>query len=140
LKLVLDTSFLLELRKGNETAAEILRDEKKEATDISISVLTLYELLIGSEYLWLKRRDLSERIWVEKLLKWVSIIKLNEQIVKRASKVRARAMLEGKMFPDLDLLIALSSEVPAKLITADDDHLEMKEYLEKEGIEVIFLG
>jgi len=139
LRLILDTSFLIELRKRNKVAFQTLEREKEGATDVSISVLTLYELLVGAEFLWMKRRDPIERFWVERLLRWVSVLSLDEQVVKRASKLRARAMLEGKGFPDLDLLIALS-QAPAKLLTADEDHMKMKEYLEEEGVEVISIA
>lgn len=140
MKLILDTSFILELRKGNGRAAEVLRKESREAEDILISSLTEYELLVGAYYLWLKRRDAGERLWIEDLLAWLTVSELNEGIVRRAAEVKAEALLKGIPLPDMDLLIALSAEPPAKLLTFDEDHERMKELLSERGIDVLFLG
>ncbi|HDI73730.1 MAG TPA: PIN domain-containing protein, partial [Candidatus Korarchaeota archaeon] len=125
MRLLLDTSFLLELRKGNEEAEKSLREESKDASDIGISVLTLYELLVGSHYVWMRRKDPRERIWLDSLLKWLTIYELREEVVRRAAEAKAEAMLEGMGLPDMDLLIALTVDGPSKLLTCDEDHKAM---------------
>ncbi len=140
MKLILDTSFILELRRGNNKAKEILRKESKEAEDILISPLSKYELLVGAYYLWLKKGDMRERLWINDLLAWLTINELDEEAIKRAAEVKAEALLKGLSLPDMDLLIALSTNPPAKLLTFDEDHEKMKELLSKRGIDVIFLS
>lgn len=51
MKLLLDTSFILELKKKNERAIETLKREVENAEDIVISQLTKYELMVGVYYL-----------------------------------------------------------------------------------------
>ncbi len=48
MNLLLDTSFLLELRRGSSKAAESLRRAAEGAGGLLISVLTEYELLAGA--------------------------------------------------------------------------------------------
>jgi predicted nucleic acid-binding protein len=52
LKVILDTSFLIELKKGNKKAVEALEERKEECEDIIVSSLTVYELLVGANYVW----------------------------------------------------------------------------------------
>ncbi|MCD6348258.1 MAG: type II toxin-antitoxin system VapC family toxin [Candidatus Korarchaeota archaeon] len=139
MRLLLDTSFLLELRKGNEEAEKSLREESKDASDIGISVLTLYELLVGSHYVWMRRKDPRERIWLDNLLKWLTIYELREEVVRRAAEAKAEAMLEGMGLPDMDLLIALTVDGPAKLLTCDEDHKAMAYLLKKRDIQVVYI-
>ena len=137
MKLLLDTSFILELKKKNEMAIDALRRESEEAEDILISSLTEYELLVGAYYLWLKKRDAGEKIWLDNLLTWLTVRELDERAIKRAAEIRAKALMEDVVLPDMDLLIA---EPPAKLLTFDEDHEKMKNLLEKKGVKVLFLN
>jgi len=140
LKLLLDTSFILELKKKNEMAIDALRRESEEAEDILVSSLTEYELLVGAYYLWLKKRDAGEKIWLDNLLTWLTVRELDERAIKRAAEIRAEALMEGVVLPDMDLLIAVTAEPPAKLLTFDEDHEKMKNLLEKKGVKVLFLN
>ncbi|RLE28397.1 hypothetical protein DRJ27_06120 [Candidatus Acetothermia bacterium] len=140
MKLLLDTSFILELKKKNEMAIDALRRESEEAEDILVSSLTEYELLVGAYYLWLKKRDAGEKIWLDNLLTWLTVRELDERAIKRAAEIRAEALMEGVVLPDMDLLIAVTAEPPAKLLTFDEDHEKMKKLLEKKGVKVLFLN
>ena len=140
MKLLLDTSFILELKKKNEMAIDALRRESEGAEDILVSSLTEYELLVGAYYLWLKKRDAGEKIWLDNLLTWLTVRELDERAIKRAAEIRAEALMEGVVLPDMDLLIAVTAEPPAKLLTFDEDHEKMKNLLEKKGVKVLFLN
>jgi len=70
---------------------------------------------------------------------WLTICELNENAIKRATRIRAQALLEGITLPDMDLLIATTADPPVKLLTFDEDHERMKDLLKKEGINVFFL-
>mgnify|MGYP000173805996 CR=1 FL=1 len=139
MKLLLDTSFILELKRGNKLAQEALVRERDRASEILVSLLSLYELYIGATYIWLKKGNTQELIWLEEFVKWVSLCYPNKQAVEIASKIQAEAMLKGRKFPDIDLLIAVSAGTNTILLTADNDHLEMQEYLKKYGVEVRYI-
>ena len=121
-------------------AIDALRRESEEAEDILVSSLTEYELLVGAYYLWLKKRDAGEKIWLDNLLTWLTVRELDERAIKRAAEIRAEALMEGVVLPDMDLLIAVTAEPPAKLLTFDEDHEKMKNLLEKKGVKVLFLN
>lgn len=139
MKVVLDTSFLLELRRKNKEAANLLKKESEDASDIGISILTLYELEVGSRYIWLKRKDLSERFWLDDIMKWLTVYRLTEEGVRRAAEIRAKSMLKGEVLPDMDLLIATTANGPVKLLTSDEDHLRMSSLLEEIDVKVIYI-
>ncbi len=139
MKIILDTSFLLELRRKNKEAANLLKKESEDASDIGISVLTLYELEVGSRYVWLKKKDLSERFWLDDIMKWLTVYGLTEEGARKAAEIRVKAMLDGETLPDIDLLIATTANGPVKLLTSDEDHLKMSSLLEEIGVKVIYI-
>ena len=139
MKLLLDTSFILELKKRNERAIEILRREAENAEDVVVSQLTKYELMVGAYYLWLKNRSIKEKIWLDDFLKWVTIAHLSNEVIERTAKIKAKALANGVSLPDMDLLIAVSVDPPVKLLTFDEDHGNMKQLLENIGIAVEYL-
>jgi len=60
LKILLDTSFLIELKRGNKKAVDALESRKGECEDVVVSSLTVYELLVGANYVWKKHGDARE--------------------------------------------------------------------------------
>ncbi len=133
MRLLLDTSFLLELRKGR--FQDLLRRESRDVGDVGISILSLYELSVGAHYLR-GRGDYREFLWLNSLLRWVSIYPLDEEGVKLAAQLKAASLRRGEAYPDMDLLIATSVR-PSKLLTCDEDHQRMKEELRRYDIEVV---
>jgi len=67
---------------------DALRRESEEAEDILVSSLTEYELLVGAYYLWLKKRDAGEKIWLDNLLTWLTVRELDERAIKRSANGR----------------------------------------------------
>ena len=68
MKILLDTSFLIELKKSNKKALSLLLDRKTKAQDILISSLTIYELLSGAHYILKKHDDIKELKQIQKML------------------------------------------------------------------------
>ncbi len=139
MKLVLDTSFIIELRKGNPQASSLLEEESETAEDICISLLSVYEFMVGAHYLWLKYKNVKERLWLEEFLRWITVKPLTIDAIRRAALIKAKALLEGQQLPDMDLLIAATAEPPAKLLTFDEDHDKIKPMLREVGINVVYL-
>ncbi len=118
MRLLVDTSFLLELRKGK--FADLLRKESEDAGDVRVSILSLYELLMGA-YRLRERGDYRDILWVDSLLKWMSVYPLDEEGVRLAAQLKAGSLIRGETYPDMGLLIATSVR-PSKLLTCDEDH------------------
>ncbi len=142
MRLVLDTSFLLELRRGNEAAKEALRKYASEASDVVISVLTQYELLVGAYRRWREDDDHSELTWLSEVLKWVTVVPVTEGAVDRAAKLRNRLgsrELRGSI-SDFDLLIACAVPPPARLLTCDWNQRRLGKLLRDLGLEVTYVA
>jgi len=135
LKVILDTSFLIELKKGNKRAVEALEERKDECVDIIVSSLRVYELLVGANYVWKKHGNAKEMMIINGMLKPLTVVPIDLDVVKRASEVKAELMLRGMDVPDLDILIACSDE-DAEILTFDKDFNQLKDL----GFKITFLG
>ncbi|MEM0232882.1 MAG: type II toxin-antitoxin system VapC family toxin [Nitrososphaerota archaeon] len=113
MKLLIDTSFLIALRKGDLKARKTLESLKDKIEDIGISRLTEYELMVGAFYLWKKYGDARELAWLNEVLKWLTIYEVDEEVIKLDSKIKSEALLNGERetIYDIDLLIAVSGKL-----------------------------
>ena len=140
MRFILDTSFLVALRKGNSKARRALENRRGEANELGVSRITQYELELGGNYLWKKYGDARELAWLDDIFRWLDIYEIDEEVVHNAAEVQAVALTKGKPFPDIDLLIALSAKSGSELLTLDENHLKMRDSLKSKGIIVSGLG
>ena len=124
MKLVLDTSFLIELLKGNKRAISALEERKEKAVDIAVSAFTVYELMVGAYYLWKKYDDPRELARVEHLLTPLTIIPITEDVALKAAKIQAMLKLEGVEMRDADIIIACTED--GEVLTFDKDFEPLK--------------
>lgn len=136
MKLLLDTSVVIALRKGNAKVRHALDSRKSTADEVGISRLTQYELLTGATYLWQKYNDAREVAWLEDLSSWLKVYEVDGEVATAAAEVQAEALARGRPWPDMDLLVALSAKRGSELLTADEDQLAMKAALSKMGVAV----
>ncbi len=134
MKVILDTSFLIELKRGNKKAVEALKERKDKCEDIIVSSLTVYELFVGANYIWKKHGNAKEMMIIDDMLKPLTVVPVDLDVVKKASSVKAELMLRGMDVPDLDILIACSDD--AEILTFDKDFNPLKEL----GFKITFLG
>lgn len=125
MKILLDTSFLIELKKGNKKAVEALEERKDRCEDIIVSTLTVYELLVGANYIWKKHGNAKEMMIINDMLKALTIAPVDLDAVKRASEIKSELMLRGTDVPDLDILIACSDD--GEILTFDKDFNPLRE-------------
>lgn len=137
MKLLLDTSFLIALKKGDSAALKLLNEKRDIATEVGISRLTQYELLVGALYLWKKYGDIRELAWVEEALTWLKVFEIDDEVIKVAAEIKAKAVSEGKALPDMNLLIAVSGKQGTELLTLDEDQIKSSKDLEVKGIRVV---
>ena len=120
MKLLLDTSFLIQLMKKNSKAIRILDEKKKSADDAVISSLSIYELLVGAQIIHQKHQSMTEFRKVENILRFLTEKPVNSKVSWKAAEIRAKLQMDGKAVPDIDLLIACSDE-DAEILTFDKD-------------------
>jgi predicted nucleic acid-binding protein len=135
-KLILDTSFLVALRRGDPEAQDALMARRSQADELGISRLTEYELRLGANYLWKKHGDARESAWLDEVLDWLTLYEVDEDVVRNAADVQAEALLRGEPLPEMDLLVALSAKSGSELLTLDDDQLKMGGRLKAKGVTV----
>ncbi|MBO8183271.1 MAG: type II toxin-antitoxin system VapC family toxin [Archaeoglobus sp.] len=134
MKAILDTSFLIELKKGNKKALEALEERKGVCEDVIVSILTAYELLVGASYVWKKYGNTKEMMTINDMLKHLTVAPIDMGVIKRASEVKSELMLRGVAVPDLDILIACSDD--GEILTFDEDFNPLKNL----GFKITFLG
>ncbi len=134
MRLILDTSMLVALRKGDPRAQRALKERRESADEIGVSRLTEYELRLGASYLWKKYGDARESAWLDDALDWLTIYEIDGEVVRKAAEVQAEALIGGEPLPEMDLLVALSAKPGSQLLTLDDDQLRMKERLKANGV------
>jgi len=59
-----------------------LEERKDKCEDTVISSLTVYELLVGVNYIWRKYGDAREMLKVKDMLKFLTEVPVNSEIVK----------------------------------------------------------
>ena len=134
MKLLLDTSFLIELKRENKNALRALEERKEACEDLMVSEITIYELTVGAKFVWKKHGDAKELIKIREMLKALTRVPVDEEVVERASEVKSSLMLKGIDVPDIDILIA-SSDPECEILTFDRDFERLKEV----GIKVTVL-
>ncbi len=72
-KLIVDTDILIEISRNNTVVAELLNQYQKDGYQLCISIITKYEMIIGS----LNKQDMRNTL---RFLNTFTILPLNQQI------------------------------------------------------------
>jgi len=123
MSLILDTSILIRLQKGDSVVKKELELlSKRFPATPSITFINTFEYLIGIR-LWTKRK--TDAI---KFLENFNIVNTTEKTPETMSSLKLKYDKEGKVFSLSDLIIAsLSIENGMVLVTSDSDFKNIKE-------------
>jgi predicted nucleic acid-binding protein len=99
LRLLLDASFLLALRRGEDGARRMLDERKNTADEVGVSRLTEYEIRVGAQHLWKKYGDARELAWIEGLFEWLTVYEVDAGVIGEASELQAGALGRGRRSP-----------------------------------------
>ncbi|MEM2162790.1 MAG: type II toxin-antitoxin system VapC family toxin [Candidatus Nitrosocaldus sp.] len=128
MRLILDTSFLIELKRGNPATRKILEERMEECEDIVISAITAYELLVGAYYTFKRYGDARDIIAIDDMLSALTISPVDFGIAKRAAGIKAELKLKGSSIPDIDIIIASTdSDKSGEILTFDEDFIRLKD-------------
>lgn len=136
MRLIVDTSLLIGLRRGDPVVSKALEARRDNADEVGISRLSEYELRLGADFMWKKYNDASEAAWLDEVLDWLTIYEVDAEVVKSAAEVQAEALIKGRPLPEMDLLVAMSGKSGSQLLTLDKDQLMMREVLKEKGVAV----
>ena len=125
MKVLLDTSYLIDLLK-NKKFSEFLRKH-----DVYISEITLYEIIRGEYYVnpskAKKLKELLEAV--------VKVIKLDNDIILKASEIYSELRKSGSMIDEADIIIGATGIVKnIEIATKDIKHLKR---LERFGLKIM---
>lgn len=114
---LLDTSFLIDILRGNEEARVVLTHLEEQQRRQHVSAITAAELWVGAAHF----RG-NEREETEKLLDSMVVIPFNQSIARRTGRLQSSNLDEGARMSFNDCAIAATAiEHSFELVTADND-------------------
>lgn len=117
----LDTNVVVDIFRGDKNL-KLKLEKIKDAFNISITFITLCELYKGA-YLYYKPEDKVND--VTNFIAFYGVIDFDVESCKEFGKLYAELQNDGKMIPEIDLMIASIAKVnEAILITRDKKHFE----------------
>lgn len=129
-KSLLDTSILIAFLRGEKSVVTKVDTYLDEFDDLSLSIITYYEILRGLRYIGNKRelRDFEE------LMDKSEIITLDREVIRKASEIYVELKKKGELIGDADILIAASCLFKNMvLVTDDEEHFGRIKELEMEN-------
>lgn len=121
--MILDTSFLEDVARGEQAAIEEAERLDTEVVPQHVSVMSLYELYWGIGYLDTPR---SERERVDSVLESKPTYAVTPEIARKAGRIAGRLSSEGRPLNDPgDEIIGATGIVHDEpVLTANVDHFE----------------
>jgi len=122
---VLDTSFIVDLRRGKNEAIQKLTEMEVQEIPLSTTEINVLELYRGA-YLSRKTHENLEEI--KKLLECFQVLKLEESVYEVFASLSASLLSRGKAIGAFDELIAsIVLCYDEKIITRDNHFKEVPE-------------
>lgn len=115
----LDTSFLIDLFRGNKPAVERMAELDQSSESITVAAPTIMEFATGAHL----AEDPREREQLEQFLQSATVLPLEKESALLAGQVNASLIKAGEPIGDLDVLIgciAVSHDEP--LLARNADH------------------
>lgn len=115
--IVLDTSFLIDLFKGERRTLSILD------SDVATTIITYHEILSGIKHKKAKKEEMFFRRFFSK----IKILEFDLNAAERSSEIMADLLIAGRPVNTLDVLIAgiAIANGAEKIATRDKDFMEI---------------
>ena len=115
--ILLDTSILIDYFRKKNKEKTILYHLFSEEEDFAISVITKYQLMLGSNHL-------QDLFWIA-LLQKVNIISLNESIIDETVRIKKELKTKNQEIGLADMLIAATAKFHQfRLATLNINHFK----------------
>ena len=125
--MILDTSFLVDVLRGEDTVEEAVRTVDERGT-AQVSAVTVMELWEG---IHLAESSERERTVVTNLLTDLRELPFDRECATTAGELNARLQRDGAPIEDADVMIAATALVhDVPIVTANVDHFERLDGLE----------
>ena len=117
--IVLDTSFLIDLFKGERRTLSIID------SDVATTIITYHEILSGIKHKKAKKEEMFFRRFFSK----IKILEFDLNAAEKSSEIMADLLTTGRPVNTLDVLIAgiAITNGAEKIATRDKDFMEISE-------------
>lgn len=103
MKILLDTSIIVEIDRHNDVVLNILKEATKKGIEVVISTVTISEILTGS---YLKKEFKKALLEGKKILSQFQWIDLDGEVAERTAQLLSYLILEGRPIEYQDVVIA----------------------------------
>ena len=120
--MILDTSFLIDIMKGDRSALAKVDEIEADDTEQVVPAMTLQELYIG---VGASEMPEHERRKIEKVVETRPILATSEEIARKAGRIDGRLRKDGRRINVGDATIGATGIVREEpVLTGDPDHFE----------------
>lgn len=120
--MIQDTSFIIDLLRGDEDAEALLDIIEKEALPQKVSAITVLELYEGVARAGTPERKRKEIIDV---LESKHVVTADHEVMRRAGKLSGQLITEGRQIEREDCIIAATGLLRDEaVVTRNTDHFE----------------
>lgn len=106
--MLLDTSFLIDLMRGDEDAVEKARDLEENLVQQRLSSMTLFELYYGVAR---SNQSEAERQTVEDVLASKPVYPADAAVMRKAGRLSGELMNDGNTVGDGDVIIGATAAI-----------------------------
>lgn len=128
--MILDTTFVVDLIKGNSNAVSKLKQLEKENILYGITTPTIYELWSGLVSLEKTEKEIQN---TTSLIKEQLIYLFDEQSAEEAGKIDGELIKKGQKIDPEDCMIAGIAITNNQKVLTNDEHFNRIEGLKVEG-------
>jgi predicted nucleic acid-binding protein len=122
--MLLDTSALIELLKGNPVITSAVRESESKGDDVAFSSVSLFELL---QSVYHRKQPQQERK-IKAMAAQAFVLPLDVRAAEESAKIMGSLLRVGRPVNALDVLIAgtAAANGASVLVTSDRDFLEIE--------------
>jgi len=126
----LDTSFIVDILRGNKESELFLEELDMRGDDIKLVAPSIMEVISGAN---LRTDPIQERDKINEMMSSFNVLVLDEKSAVVAGDIESDLIMSGEMIPALDIMIgAVVRENDEVLVTRNAKHFERIEGLKIE--------
>ena len=115
----LDTTFLIDLLRGDNSVSNLMEELQKHEEIMSIAAPSVMELWAGA---CLSNASKVEKEKINELLSSLEILHFEEKSAKEAGEIEAELMNKGNIIETEDIMIAAIAKMHGEKVVTRDAH------------------
>ncbi len=119
---ILDTDIMVALLKGAPEALEKIRTLEENGETLSVTIVTVYELLKGA---YLSSKPQENLMKIRDSISTLQVLELSFNACEEASKIHRDLRKAGCMVGEFDILIAAIANTNDETIVTRDEHFKL---------------